>query len=357
MPRLKKKTVKRGKSGPKKLYFGKEAHEAIVEYQSTECRRERHKIYEAKIRQSFNKLVENLIFIHGFARDPLTFQTLKIDCVTFLYETLEKFDPERGSKAFSYFNVCAKNFLIIQTNKSNKKNRRSVSFDDYSNLSAADRRSIDVYSYVPSPESTMIQREDRDRMFEVLGIIESKIKNENEKLCVQAVGKLFKDIDSLEFLNKRAIFVYLREISGLNPKQLSVAMSSVRKHFREIVKNNDEYQSMKSEIARIGANTEWNGKKIFDGIGFPGETKFQVGADAGQTIGVAIVKLENSELGKTTTTNVVDVAHDDSPPAVSLTANIFSLHPNQVILQMHLLKLLLTLIDIFDHLPKLKMVF
>ena len=56
--------------------------------------------------------------------------------------------------------------------------------------------------------------------------------------------KLFKDIDSLELLNKRAIFVYLREISGLNPKQLSVAMSNVRKHFREIVKNNDEYKSM-----------------------------------------------------------------------------------------------------------------
>ena len=90
----------------------------------------------------------------------------------------------------------------------------------------------------------MIQKEDRDRMFEVLRIIESKIKNDNEKLCVHAVTKLFKDIDSLELLNKRAIFVYLREISGLNPKQLSVAMSSVRKHFREIVKNNDEYQSM-----------------------------------------------------------------------------------------------------------------
>lgn len=244
MARLKKKTVKRKKSTTKKLYFGKEAHEAIVEYQSAECRKERHKIYEAKIRQSFNKLVENLIFIHGFARDPVTFQTLKLDCVTFLYETLEKFDPERGSKAFSYFNVCAKNFLIIQTNKRNKLVRRNVSFDDYSNLSSADRRSIDVYSYVPSPESTMIQKEDRARMFEVLRIIDSKIKNENEKLCVRAVEKLFQNIDELELLNKRAVFVYLREISGLNPKQLSVAMSSVRKHFRDIVKNNEEYQSM-----------------------------------------------------------------------------------------------------------------
>ena len=117
MAKLKKRTVKRKTKGlskeKKKLYFGKEAHEAIVAYQATECRKEKHKIYETRIRQSFHKLVENLIFIHGFARDPVTFQSLKFDCVTFLYETLEKFDPERGSKAFSYFNVCAKNFLII----------------------------------------------------------------------------------------------------------------------------------------------------------------------------------------------------------------------------------------------------
>ena len=161
-----------------------------------------------------------------------------------MYETLEKFDPARGSKAFSYFNVCAKNFLIIQSNKKNKNDRRSVSFDDYANLSATDKRSIEIYSYMPSPESILIQKEDRDRMFQVLKIITGKINNENEKLCIHAVTKLFKDIDSLELLNKRAVFVYLREISGLNPKQLSVAMSSVRKHFREIVKNNDEYKSM-----------------------------------------------------------------------------------------------------------------
>ena len=244
MARLKKKTVKRNSKSKKILYFGKEEHDAIVHYQSTESRPERHKIYSDQIRPAFFKLVENLIFIHGFARDPETFHTLRADCVTFLYETLEKFDPAKGSKAFSYFNVCAKNFLIIQTNKRNKNARRSVSIDDYVSLSMRDKNSIESYNFVPSPESIMIQKEDRERMFTVLNVIECRVKNENEKLCVKAVTKLFKDIDSLELLNKRAIFVYLREISGLNPKQLSVAMSSVRKHFREIVKQNDEYKSM-----------------------------------------------------------------------------------------------------------------
>ena len=242
--KLKKKTVKKKSSNTKKLYFGKEAHDAIIRYQSSETKKEKHKIYESEIKNSFNKPAENLTFIHGFARDPNSFHVLKSDCVSFLYETLVKFDQARGSKAFSYFNVCAKHFLIIQTNKKNKINNRQVSLDNFAGLSGRDKRSVESHSYIPSPETQMIQKEDRRRMFQVLKIIEAKTRNENEKLCIQAVEKLFVDIDKLEFLNKRAIFVYLREISGLNPKQLSVAMSNVRKNFRDVVGNNEEFKYM-----------------------------------------------------------------------------------------------------------------
>ena len=41
-------------------------------------------------------------------------------------------------------------------------------------------------------------------------------------LCAQAIRTVFVNIDNLDFLNKRAIYVYVREISGLTSKQLSV---------------------------------------------------------------------------------------------------------------------------------------
>lgn len=238
-----KSKVKNPKS-KKSLYFGKEAHEAIIKYQKEEEKSARNKIYEEEIKNSFNKLAENLIFIHGFARDSTSFAILKNDCVTFLYETLEKFDPSKGSKAFSYFNVCAKHFLIIQTNKRNKRSNRSVSLDNFKELSSKDRSAIENFSYIESPESQLIFKEDRQRLFEILNTAESKIKNQNEKICIQSIITLFKMSDELELMNKRAIFVYLREISGLNPKQLSVAMSGVRKQFRDIIKNNDEYNGI-----------------------------------------------------------------------------------------------------------------
>ena len=89
--KISKKSKKPAKK-KKKSYFGKEAHQAIVDYQHTECKEIKNDIYEKRIKPSFEKLAENLIFIHGFASSDYSLVSiLKNDCVSFLYETLEKF--------------------------------------------------------------------------------------------------------------------------------------------------------------------------------------------------------------------------------------------------------------------------
>ena len=235
---LKKKIVRRKRSkGNKKksLYFGKEAHQSIIAYQNAENRDEKHEIYVGRIKHSFDKLAENLIFIHGFARDPEHFKILKSDCVSFLYETLEKFDRDRGSKAFSYFNVCAKNFLIIRSKKNTKNRQRNISIEDFKNMNSVEKHAVENYKVIPSPADSLIREEDKQILKEIMFKIQNKVTNQNEKLCIEAIIKVFDSIDDLDFLNKRAIFVYLREISGLNPKQLSVAISNIRKHYRDII--------------------------------------------------------------------------------------------------------------------------
>ncbi len=241
--KLKKESLAKQQKKPKrKPYFGKDAHNAVVSYQSAECRNEKNKIYTENIKPSFEKLAENLIFIHGFSQNLEHFKQLKCDCVSFLYEILEKFDPSKGSKAFSYFNVCAKNYLIIQSKKRVKNRNRHVSLSDTESLSARDKASIERHQFVESPEIQYMIKEELETIKVVNNKIKDKITNANEKLCMDAVITLFNNIDDLDFLNKRAIFVYLREISGLNPKQLSVAMSGIRKHYREICKNDDQYK-------------------------------------------------------------------------------------------------------------------
>ena len=235
------KNDKTKKKGKKKPYFGKDAHQAIIDYQTTECKEEKNKIYYNKIKPSFEKLAENLIFIHGFASSDYSMvEVMKNDCVSFLYETLEKFDVSRGTKAFSYFNVVAKNWLIIQSKKRVKNRNRHVSMSDFNVLSRTDKASIENYQIIPSQETLMIMKQNRE-MLDVLFLkIKNRLTNQNEIACVNAIITLFNKIDELDFLNKRAVFVYMRELSNLTPKQLSVAMSNIRKHYREIVKGNDD---------------------------------------------------------------------------------------------------------------------
>ena len=112
---------------------------------------------------------------------------------------------------------------------------------NFKNLSAAEKNAIERYQFIPSQEDILIREEDKQNLFEMLDIIKGKTNNENEKLCVDAVITVFERIDDLDFLNKRAIFVYLREISGLNSSELSSSLSNIRKIYRKVVGPNNMF--------------------------------------------------------------------------------------------------------------------
>ncbi len=116
-----KKRERVKKVDPVKLYFNSDTQRAIVEFQSLLERKERERLYIHEILPAFQKLVENLINIHKFAGLYDSYDDLKNDCVNFLFETIGKFDDSRGSNAFSYFNVVAKNWLIIKTKQKSQK--------------------------------------------------------------------------------------------------------------------------------------------------------------------------------------------------------------------------------------------
>ena len=195
------------------------------------------------------------------------FVTLKSDTVSFLYEILEKFDPDKGSKAFSYFNVCAKNFLIIQSKKRLKNKMRHVSIDDDS-LSINQKYQIERYQVEPSPEQRMMEAESVGLQRELILKIKDRLTNKNEIACIDAALTLFENVNDLDFLNKRALFVYLREISGLNAKQLSVAMSNIRKHYREISKKDKNWKKKKIRARFICVLTLfWPNGKFVSKIG------------------------------------------------------------------------------------------
>jgi DNA-directed RNA polymerase specialized sigma24 family protein len=231
--------IKRPSSG-KKPYFTKDTQAAIKKYVYSDDEDFRAKIYEKDIEPALNKLSENLIFVYGFHKQHPDANVLKQDCVINLYENLHKFNHDLGKNAFSYFNVVAKNWLIIQSRRRKKRVGRLVYIDDNS-LSIADKYAVEEYQIAPSPDRAIEQTENIEAMKRLLCEIKNKAKNDSEKKCVDAILQIFGNLDQLDYLNKRAIFVYVREISGLNSKQLSVCMSSLRKTYRDLVGPDKKY--------------------------------------------------------------------------------------------------------------------
>ena len=113
--------------------------------------------------------------------------------------------------------------------------------DDSSSMTQTDKAMLADYDRAPPPDEMMIKANFRSDIMKLLKEIRSRVTSTNEILCTEAVITVFETVDDLDFLNKRAVFVYVRDISGLTPKQLSVAMSSIRKHYRGLVKNGGEF--------------------------------------------------------------------------------------------------------------------
>ena len=235
----KKKTSKTSSGGGLKLYFHAGTHDAIVRFQSEKDDMTRETIYVHDILPAFDKLVENLIFIQGFNISHGNFDDLKSDCVTFLFETLKKFDASRGTKAFSYFNVVAKNWLIVKNRQRAKSAKRMCSIDDKDAINEIELLDLENYSVDQNQDSNLIKEDTNMCIFMLLEDIRSDMVCENEIKCIEAIKKIFNEIDDVEILNKRAIFVYVRDITGLSPKQLSIAMSSIRKKYKDLMQTGD----------------------------------------------------------------------------------------------------------------------
>jgi len=233
------KKRRRRKDGDEKarqarMYFNQDTQAAIVKYQGTQSINDKNAIYVTDVMPAFVKLVENLINIHKFTSLHDTYNDLRDDCVNFLFETLNKFDATRGTNAFSYFNVVAKNWLIIKTKQRAQKVKKNVSIDDSESLSLSDQRAIENYSIIPSQDVIVESKNTASNIIEMMYEVRNQSKTENELVCINSIITIFENIDNIDLLNKSALLLYLRDLSGLTPKQLTTTLQNLKKSYRRL---------------------------------------------------------------------------------------------------------------------------
>jgi hypothetical protein len=68
---------------------------------------------------------------------------------------------------------------------------------------------------------------------------ESVTMRPNERKVYDAINTLIDNADKIEIFNKKAIYLYLREITGLNTKQIVVQLSKMRQKYSDFKERYD----------------------------------------------------------------------------------------------------------------------
>jgi len=176
-------------------------------------------------------MINKIVFTYKFNLLP-NIDDLKMECKGWLTTILSKFDPSKGSKAFSYFSVIIKNWFIHKVKKNNDKIKKESFFEDLKKES--DQPELFVYNEY---EEIREKKEFWHILYDELsGWEEEKDMKPNEKKVLKAVMILLQNPDKIEIFNKKAIYLYIREITGLNTKQVASNLTSLKTKYK-IFKN------------------------------------------------------------------------------------------------------------------------
>ena len=97
----------------------------------------------------------------------------------------------------------------------------------------------------------------------------------------------------------------LKEVTNMfqRMRELAIQASSDSNTDDDRTALNNEVTQLRDEISRIASNTEWNGAALFEQTNASASKKFQIGANADQTI---TVTLKNFDAGTTTNAATTD---------------------------------------------------
>jgi len=206
-------------------YFTQVHEDAIIRYAKSSCQRERTELYVQFIRPAFNEMVDKIVFTYKFTNLP-NCDSLRDECKIWLMTILDKYDPNKGSKAFSYFSVITKNWFIHKVKKQQKQNLREVDLDNISKSYEEEFLSTDQ-SYI----TDRLQDEFWTSFYDELSSWDPEQMKENDLKVYKAITILFESKDDIDIFNKKAIYLYLREITGLNTKQIVNSLKKFRKKY------------------------------------------------------------------------------------------------------------------------------
>jgi hypothetical protein len=228
---------KRRKKSGSRMYFTQETEDAIITYNKEEDMKIREGIFHDKILYPFQKLVENVFNTFKFSYFKTGPQDVQKECLSHLVANIHKFDPNRKSKtnpkkkakAYSYFSVMAKNYLILLNNTVYKEWNQNVEISDERDENTVQLQQNDKY---------YAQQEMADFIRLLIEFWEKNVKKiftkQRDLNIANAVVELFRNSDRIDVYNKKALYLYIREMAMCKTQQITKVINRMKQYHENI---------------------------------------------------------------------------------------------------------------------------
>lgn len=215
-----------------KMYFSKITENAILEYNKCEDEVRREKLFREHIGPAFDKLAEVLIHTFKFYYISDDVEETKNNVISFLMEKLHKYDQDKG-KAFSYFTIVARNYLIVQNRNSYKQIKEKK---DLASLNYSDREPVET-------EELYGERLDFFEPFiEYLDVnLPLLFPKKNDFIIADAILEIIKRRDSLDNFNKKAIYIMIKEMTNVKSQQITKVVNIFKGIYKNAYQDYMEY--------------------------------------------------------------------------------------------------------------------
>ena len=219
--------VRRGRKPSKKQYFTYMNEKAIVAYNLETSQHLKNKVFKEHIYKPFDKLVENLIHTFKFYYFDVPYVDVKAEVVAFLVEKIHKFTEGKG-KAFSYFSIIAKNYLIIANNANyaKMKQKAEVTVID-------DQRNIDQEMALSDHQESLKDFTNQWVLYYDTNL-NGIFSNRKDIIVADTILELFRMRDNIENFNKKALYILIRERTGLKTQNITKVINVMKRDYAKM---------------------------------------------------------------------------------------------------------------------------
>jgi len=210
------------------VYFTPDTESAIVAYNETEDPKEKDKIYNEKIQGAFGKIAENIYNTFKFSYADVSPLDIQKQAISHMVANMSKYEKGKG-KAFSYFSIVAKHWFILDNNTTYRRFKKHVEICEQTG---------DSGEFVVQPEHEKQESEAREFIKLMVEYWDQNVgkyftKDRDLKIA-NAVVEIFRNADRIDIFNKKALYLYIREIADCQTQHITKVINKLMEPQRKI---------------------------------------------------------------------------------------------------------------------------